>query len=150
MSVVLLATFVPGVPQTKGSLSIKNRATGHLADTPKSKEWRHTMAAWFRRHRLTAEVYPGPCRVILEFRMPTASVVRRGPGAGDLDKLDRNVLDALTDAEVWGDDVQCYAIASTKRVLGEGASAAGVYVTVLGEGRSPEGRWIDGPWGDVT
>lgn len=59
------------------------------------------------------EPFAGPVLVVLAFALPKPKVAERGPrrwpigkNAGDVDKLARAVLDALTDAAVFGDDGQ--------------------------------------------
>jgi Holliday junction resolvase RusA-like endonuclease len=59
------------------------------------------------------EAFEGPLTVVLAFALRKPKVAERGPRrwpigktAGDVDKLTRSVLDALTDAAVFGDDGQ--------------------------------------------
>ena len=55
-------------------------------------------------------------------------------GAGDLDKLYRNVLDALTDAGVYEDDVQVVRLSGSKvnvEGFGDGDDQPGVRVRVV-------------------
>lgn len=114
---ILTQTWVPGHPKTKGSLTAKG---GHATDTPASKHWRAMMAervrqdiahrAFFKRDRngtVQSNIYPhsGPVLVAAYFWLePTtgkaiAHAHHTGaatwPMAGDVDKLARNLLDAL-------------------------------------------------------
>lgn len=96
---VLAAVWVPGVPRTKGSLDRR------MQDTPASKAWRSLLAEEFRRY---ARVHLGDGFEWFTYAGPVAvrCIFVRGDGIGDVDKLARNVLDALTDSGVIGDDVQ--------------------------------------------
>lgn len=88
-----------------------------------------------------AEQFVGPVRVHLAFAMPKPKAAERGPrrwpigkNAGDVDKLARAVLDALTDANVWGDDGQVVHLIVRKDYPGTaevwGQTAPGVRVLV--------------------
>jgi len=69
------------------------------------------------------EGYPhhGPVIVSMTFLIPSTGRVDRdvespiGRQYGDLDKLIRNVLDALTDARVYADDSQVITLACSKK-----------------------------------
>lgn len=100
---VLVGTFVAGLPRTKGSLA--KRPNGTLYDSvTDSGKWRALMAGAVRddyrqRHgALVAGVrgfpdpYPGAVLVKALFWLPVDPLQY---GAGDLDKLTRNLLDAL-------------------------------------------------------
>lgn len=105
---LLVDLFVPGVPRTKGSLDLRNRKAGTLAGDPREVQWAAIVKRALIEDRSAGGHAPidGPVGVDLVFLMPTESVIVQGPGAGDLDKLVRSVLDAITQAKVWGDDVQ--------------------------------------------
>jgi Holliday junction resolvase RusA-like endonuclease len=120
----LLAFRVAGRPVTQGNLRAVQPKGAKFAriidkDQAKQKPWREAVrstaleaaeravrgAAW------TPEA--GPVRVDLWFALPApASRPKRrrtwpiGKRSGDSDKLTRAVLDAITDAGVWGDDSQ--------------------------------------------
>lgn len=102
---ILVDTFVAGLPRTKGSLA--RRPNGSLYDSVvDSGKWRALMAGAVRddyrqRHgellpgttvRLTPGPCPGPVLVSALFTLPVDPLAY---GAGDLDKLLRNLLDAL-------------------------------------------------------
>jgi hypothetical protein len=112
---ILTQTWVPGHPKTKGSLTAKG---GHATDTPASKRWRALMAERVRqdierrRHPEpnvwideTAWPWRGPVLVAAYFWLEptTGKAIEHAhetgaatwPMAGDVDKLARNLLDAL-------------------------------------------------------
>src|SRR6187401_1761291 len=113
---ILTQTWVPGHAKTKGSLTAKG---GYATDTPASKRWRAFMAQRVREDRANrrirathvqdgipyAEPHLGPVLVAAYFWLePTTGKAiehARETGAatwdkaGDVDKLARNLLDAL-------------------------------------------------------
>jgi Holliday junction resolvase RusA-like endonuclease len=118
--VILVETFVAGEPKTKGSLAV--RGNGTLTDTPASKAWRAMMAAGVRddiarRGACVVEgqmyirpklPWEGPVSVTAIFSVSPPPPRQRAwlgilqhwaapiwPTAGDLDKLLRNLLDAI-------------------------------------------------------
>jgi Holliday junction resolvase RusA-like endonuclease len=127
---VLISTYVPGRPRTKGSLKhwcMKDRkhtvrVEEQVAD---SKTWRMKVAGVVQREALQAygrhlqTEIPVELRVTYFFRRededmpkeprPTAITV------GDLDKLDRNIGDALVSSGVIKDDKYIVRIMSEKR-----------------------------------
>jgi len=116
--VILVDTFVAGQPKTKGSMSVRNRSTGALAESVAgSSRWRALVAGAVRddyARRWVERTCAGPAGrcshpraftcgsppmpygegvfVWASFRLPVDPLQVR---AGDLDKLLRNVLDAL-------------------------------------------------------
>jgi hypothetical protein len=102
---LLVDTFVAGRPKTKGSMRVRNRATGAMQESVEgSSTWRALMAGAIREDyqrrwsgwpanlagaRLPT---PGPVAVTATFHLPVDPLQVR---AGDLDKLLRNLLDAL-------------------------------------------------------
>lgn len=100
---ILVNTFVAGLPRTKGSLA--KRPNGTLYDSVvDSGKWRALMAGAVRDsydvHMVRAlgpstdghPPHPGPVEVSATFHLPIDPCAF---GAGDLDKLVRNLLDAL-------------------------------------------------------
>lgn len=122
---VLAAVWVPGVPRTQGSM--KSVGRGNMAHSPALVAWRSLVRDEIARDmrlrfngddRVIASPYAGPVAV--------RCVFVRGDGIGDIDKLARAVLDALTESGVIGDDVQvvklnCDRIERTTPVRGDGA-----------------------------
>lgn len=129
MSALLLVdTYVPGRPRTKGSLDERHQ------DSPQSKQWRGLVAKWagddFRARR--REPATGPILVMMRFDYVEADVTRIT--VGDLDKLARNVLDALSPptrhgagAGVYVDDSQVILMPAAKA---GGASRQGLKLAV--------------------
>ena len=135
----VLEFWVPGYPKTKGSLRVLNsgRLSGRavLQDTPASKRWRALVAyaagaAMRGRQNINGpmpmtEPIDGPVRVDVEYWLPVkdeSALIAQG--AGDKDKLDRNVYDALQDAGVFVNDSQVVDGQSTKYVAsGQGPGA---------------------------
>lgn len=156
------STFVPGRPRTKGSLKPQQVRGGggvltgrvRLVDTPQSKRWRRTVAKHVKA--LGWAPIEGPCVVEAIFWFDPAEVgldpLTLGPDdypthehIGDLDKLMRNVLDALqvddtgegNGAEVFADDRQVVAFGeSCKRwALTQHGHVAGMSLRVWSVGR---------------
>lgn len=128
-----LRLWVPGRPKTKGSLDFVG---GHVVENVAgSKRWRQ-LVAYQVEHVLALDPaqiasiwpWPGPVAVACVFHMPVTDVTRAR--SGDLDKLMRNVLDALQDAGMYGDDV-----AVTRAVLEKvpaGERGPGLDLTIVG------------------
>ena len=95
---IITELFIPGRPVTKGSLTRQGEA---LVDTPQSKAWRRLMAGAIRddlqRRAISRGAAPtpfaGPVHVSATWWLPVDPLAH---GAGDLDKLVRNLLDALS------------------------------------------------------
>lgn len=88
--VIITELWVPGTPRTKGSLDERHQ------DTPQSKTWRRLMAGAVRddlARRGTTTPYAGPAWVEVAWFLPVDPLALR---AGDIDKLIRNLLDALS------------------------------------------------------
>lgn len=119
--VEVLNFWVPGPPKTKGSMRVVNASRAVLADSPASKRWRQLVAYEALRAVADAVVDPDGKSFPLDKSVPVAVDLTFGlsgdvlrSGAGDLDKLYRNVLDALTDAGVYEDDVQVVRLSGSK------------------------------------
>lgn len=113
---ILVETFVAGAPKTKGSMEVRNRATGAMKESViGSSSWRALMAAAVRddiawrnpdppqRPEARCMPYPGAVAVtVVAYLTPPSgwletlwSMFPIWTRAGDLDKIVRNVLDAL-------------------------------------------------------
>lgn len=112
---LVLSCWVPGRPKTKGSLTVVNGSRGTVADTPASKRWRQLMA--YAVAGMIKAPLEGPVIVAAVFHLPVKDAA--AGRVGDLDKLARNLLDALTDAGVYGDDVQVTRLIVDKVEAGE-------------------------------
>lgn len=140
---VLVDTFVAGHPKTKGSLTA---VTGtYLKDKPSSEAWRRVvvgalLADMAKRQSVGAARGRIGVRVI-SYLQPGGDVTNwwehaqawiLGKLSGDVDKLERNVLDALSACEkgcspgckkhagVIGDDAQVWDLFGHKRLAAPG------------------------------
>lgn len=130
-----LVITVLGVPAPQGS----KRHVGHgvmIESSKKVKPWREAVkaATWQRLQALSVETYGGtgqehtfritdrPVRVDIDFYFdkPKSAPKRRRTwpitrSSGDVDKLVRSSLDALTDAGAFKDDSQVIDVHARKR-----------------------------------
>lgn len=123
------------VPKPKGSMRSVGR--GRMVEAVKgSKDWRQrvTLAAGQAMVGALADMFPAgtevEVRLSFRFSRPTSVKNGRGPATsatGDLDKLCRNILDALTDAGVWHDDGQVVSLTASKTYT-DGLAGVGVEV----------------------
>ncbi len=125
----MLSFVVPGKPVQQGSKTVFN---GRAVDSNQKrlKPWRAAVAAEASAEALSrgVETLEGPVAVVIEFRFERPKTVRREWPAvqPDVDKLERAILDALTDARVFRDDAQVVVLKGTKVY----AEAAGAHVSV--------------------
>lgn len=96
---IITELFIPGRPVTKGSLSRRGKGEA-LSDTPQSKAWRRLMAGAIRddlarRHGTVPGgiSYASRVEVYAAWFLPVDPLELQ---AGDVDKLLRNLLDALS------------------------------------------------------
>lgn len=134
----LVEAFIPGWPRTKGS--VEHKGQGRVSDTELSIRWRQMMAYKFRQAYAGQDPATGAIRVELFAMLPVTTwedLIKRGArGNGDIDKLLRNVFDALAQdlrkphlaAAVYVDDAQVIDECTSKRKAAVGAS--GVHVRV--------------------
>lgn len=132
-----LTIRVPGVPKPKGSM----RHVGHgrmIEQVVGSKEWRAAVviAAAQERDRSGWETLARvPVEVAVTFTVVRPKSVKNAEpitrGSGDLDKLCRNILDALADAWIIRDDSQVVDLKAVK----EYGDAAGAEIVVQHYGK---------------
>lgn len=129
---LLVMAWVPGQPKTKGSMVVRNAKAGTMKEAVAgSTRWRQLMARAFADGRQLAEAWAGPAGVTAYFYLPRDDITTAR--AGDIDKLTRNVLDALEDAKIWADDVQCVTLDIRKLgVRWSPRGGPGAFVTVMG------------------
>lgn len=105
----LLELWVPGAPKTKGSLTFLGGR--HVVENVKgSSAWRRMVANAARQWRAAAQLhepFAGPVEVLAWFMLPVDPLQY---GAGDLDKLLRNVLDALSAPKRPEDGSKCAGV----------------------------------------
>lgn len=132
---ILCSVWVPGSPKTKGSLTVVNSGgkgrKAHVEDTPESKRWRMFMVERIRSWRWQqpgaalwyGQPYPGPVDITATFyqAIKPEDMVRKVAGSGDLDKLVRNLFDAISvnddpklGAGVILDDMQVICLSANK------------------------------------
>lgn len=116
---VLAAVWVPGVPRTQGSM--KSVGGGNMAHSPALVAWRSLVRQEVVRYTSSVTPHEGPVAV--------RCIFVRGDGVGDIDKLARAVLDALTESRVIADDVQVVELRCS-RVNAVAGRNDGVFVLV--------------------
>lgn len=140
--VLLLDLFVPGVPRPKGSLAPQRvragdgRETGRvrLVDSDLSKAWRRKMAHAAEERKLSMDAWRGPVVVTARFGFAPCckEEIHDEPHIGDLDKLLRNVYDALQDAKVYLNDRQVVRDGGSVKIWSS-VQWQGARITVWGE-----------------
>jgi Holliday junction resolvase RusA-like endonuclease len=115
------------------------------------KAWRKNI--WATSSGYIHDAYPsgwflekqGVYDVYLQFFLPKPKTVKRthpNVRCGDIDKLCRAVLDALT-ASVFADDSQVCRLTATKEYA-TGGQKPGVKVTIIARENVAEGGWLCG------
>jgi Holliday junction resolvase RusA-like endonuclease len=139
-----IIVFIPGAPKSKGSL--EHRGNGKMRESViGSTTWKRIMAGmlaaeWVRLGHGPPMV--GPIRIDAVFFLPVKTAdgltARGAQGNYDLDKLTRNLLDAITDSGIWNDDSQATDLYVFKRKVGDlGHQSQGVHVTIQEIGPGP-------------
>ncbi|TXH57066.1 MAG: RusA family crossover junction endodeoxyribonuclease [Desulfurellales bacterium] len=117
--------IIPGVPAPKGSM--RSVARGVMVNAlPTTKPWA-TLVAWHARQALAGKSpMLGPVSIHVKFFMPRLAAHYGKDGAlkkgaplyprtrPDIDKLTRNILDALTLGGVYRDDGQVASVHACK------------------------------------
>lgn len=136
-----LAVFVPGRPAPQGSIrAIVHKSTGRAVAIKDNNDRQKTWRADIREALLDDTGQPriafGDAAVAVELRFvmprPASTPKRRTPPAirkPDVDKLARNLLDALTSAGVVADDARVVRLVAEKR-LAEIGETAGCHITI--------------------
>lgn len=127
----VLSFLVPGKPVQQGSKTVfmvKGKPVLADANSAALKPWRKLVQAYAQEHWGGADTLEGPVAVVIEFRFVRPKTVRREwPSVKpDVDKLERSILDALTDARVVKDDSQVVVLKGSKVY----AETAGAFVQV--------------------
>jgi len=165
--------LVRGTPRPKGSLQVVDGERGYVRDSEASCRWRGTMAAAMvetaavTRRRpggrvKVFEVRPGwplqcPVVVAAEFGFLRPGSVHPGSDAApvgarepDVDKLLRNVLDAMVDAKIIQDDGLVVMAAGWKRYSPTEGALISLGVPSAAYGSD---AWLDGlraHWAEVN
>lgn len=143
----LLGVFVPGHPRSKGSLRCQGGRPGQhrlVEQVALSKPWREEMQRAIVREVRTVlkpgvkhAPHEGPVRCVLTFffEQPATGVSKDLPfpvaaNYGDLDKLTRNVLDALQGSGLIKNDSQVTSILCVKRWGAQAGASIKVYEEV--------------------
>lgn len=133
--------WVPGRARTKGSLKPVHNRTGAgrcrvslTEDGEYSKAWKNQMIARIREQAV-CERYAGPVMVRLGFTFArlAGDADARFPikhEYGDIDKLERNVLDALTQSGLIKDDALVVHCVANKQFASPGEEP-GVWIEVM-------------------
>ena len=118
--------FVPGVPAPQGSKSQGTKKNGKpfmYEDNARTKPWRKVMVEAMQEHGRALTVFDSAVWVSLRFVFlrPKSHKPNSPPTSkllGDVDKLTRNVLDALTQAGVITDDKFVVQLKDVSKVYG--------------------------------
>jgi crossover junction endodeoxyribonuclease RusA len=112
---ITLDCFVPGKPRTKGSWRPVQTAKG-IRMLPQTNEKPWAFAVGYEAQQHVSKLVPKPhgVHVELSFTFPTPKKATNEFPQGDVDKLARSCLDALTGI-CWDDDVQVTELVVTKR-----------------------------------
>lgn len=126
----IISLFIPGAAKTKGSMRHVGR--GQMRESVEgSTQWKRLMAGLLHAHyrKFYSEPMAGPVSVRALVVLPVEPEKLIEQGSGDVDKLARNLLDALTDAKVYGDDAQVVVLHIVKESFRTGRPI-GIEVTV--------------------
>lgn len=129
--------FVPGKPAPQGSKRHVGRGI-MIESSKRVAPWRQAVATVAESH--ADGLLDGPVGVRVQFILPrpktapARSVVSAARRIGDLDKLCRSTLDALSDV-IYRDDAQVIDIRASKRVALPGETpGAHIVITTAPEG----------------
>ncbi len=113
----MIEVFINGIPkaQPRTRATIRGKHAG-VYDPGTANEWKNTVKAAFGRY--TGLRLEGPLALDITFYLPRPKRLCRKKDPDDpiphtakpdRDNLDKAVLDALTDIQVWGDDKQVFS-----------------------------------------
>lgn len=133
----MISFTVVGKPEQQGSKrAFVNKKTGRAVvvedNKVAQKSWRAAVVEIARGHTDRA-LLDGPVCVWIEFHMKRPQAKKRAhwaPSRPDIDKLARNVLDALTDSGLIRDDAQVCRLNVEKRYADRTDPWTGAVVTV--------------------
>lgn len=132
-----IAIRVHGTPIPQGSKTANSFGRGvRDANAAKLKPWRETVRLAAVDQCRYVDTITGPVQVWVRFTfdrpkthyrtglstshlLASTAPAYAGLACGDVDKLQRAVFDALTDAHVWGDDTQVIDVRARKFYAGE-------------------------------
>lgn len=123
---ITLSCFVPGVPCPKGSWRIAGKRL--IPDNKGEKLWADSVGWGVKIHRPELVKKPYDVTVRLVFCMPKPQKAKNPFPVGDVDKLTRSVLDALTGI-AYQDDVQVTRVEASKQYLPAGGDP-GVHIEI--------------------
>ena len=129
----MISFFVEGLPAPQGSKTAKcinGRAV--IWEASKGvKVWRDTVTAQAQIQMIADQLatITEPVELVLDFRLPKPKSVKRDVPSvkPDLDKLIRNVADALTKAGIYKDDALVISIKATKSY----SDKPGCYISIV-------------------
>lgn len=126
----MLRVWIPGHPKPQGSKIAGRRKDGTVfmrEANSKARPWRNVVIEALQKE--APDTLEGPVRVGVHFYIPMLKNPIPHPitrSSYDVDKLARNILDALTIAKIVGDDSQVVTLIATK----EYSERPGVTITV--------------------
>lgn len=137
----MLRVFIPGHPKPQGSKIAGRRKDGSVfmrEANSQARPWRNVVIEALQKE--APDTLEGAVRVHAHFYMPMLKNPIPQPitrSSYDVDKLSRNILDALTIAGIVHDDSQVVTLIATK----EYAERPGVQITV-----EPYNEFLDRFW----
>ena len=124
--------FVPGIPAPKGSFkTFRSKTTGRLVtmnDNKTTTPWQNDIKLFASQHMTTMLDEPVEVEATYFFLRPKKPKYALPAKAPDVDKLARNVLDALTGV-AFDNDAKVTDIVMRKR-WAEGTNQPGVLITI--------------------
>lgn len=114
----MLSVWIPGHPKPQGSKIAGKRNDGSIfmrEANSKARSWRQVVVDSLKP--IASDPIEGAVRVMAHFYMPMLKKPLPQPitrSSYDIDKLSRNILDALTIANIIGDDSQVVTLIATK------------------------------------